>query len=154
MNIVDSLIGAIEGWSHGPLETLFTLATLLPSLAVTARRLHDIGKTGWWQLAWLVIPLVAWITSGIMFLIGIAIAFGKTDASGGWSFDDDDIVWENAGQALAFLPAAIMILAALLITLAVIVWAVVWTVRQGEPGPNRHGSDPRALEAPELPEAA
>ena len=27
-----------------------SLALLLPALAVGARRLHDIGRTGWWQL--------------------------------------------------------------------------------------------------------
>ena len=42
------------------LSSLFSLATLLPSLAVTARRLHDIGRSGWWQLVAL-IPLVGWI---------------------------------------------------------------------------------------------
>ena len=29
---------------------LYSLAVLIPSLAVGARRLHDIGKSGWWQL--------------------------------------------------------------------------------------------------------
>ncbi|SJM38125.1 Inner membrane protein YhaI [Psychrobacter pasteurii] len=29
---------------------LFVLALLLPMLAVTVRRLHDIGKSGWWIL--------------------------------------------------------------------------------------------------------
>ena len=29
---------------------LVSLAFLLPALAVGARRLHDIGKSGWWQL--------------------------------------------------------------------------------------------------------
>ncbi|TGL61295.1 DUF805 domain-containing protein [Leptospira ognonensis] len=29
---------------------VFSLAILLPSLAVGARRLHDTGKSGWWQL--------------------------------------------------------------------------------------------------------
>ncbi len=28
--------------------TLYFLATLLPTLAVTVRRLHDMGKSGWW----------------------------------------------------------------------------------------------------------
>lgn len=32
------------------LQTVFGLAMLIPSLAVGARRLHDIGKSGWWQL--------------------------------------------------------------------------------------------------------
>jgi uncharacterized membrane protein YhaH (DUF805 family) len=29
---------------------LISLALLLPALAVGTRRLHDIGKSGWWQL--------------------------------------------------------------------------------------------------------
>ena len=29
---------------------LTSLALLLPALAVGTRRLHDIGKSGWWQL--------------------------------------------------------------------------------------------------------
>ena len=33
------------------------IALLLPTLAVGARRLHDIGRTGWWQLIGL-IPLI------------------------------------------------------------------------------------------------
>ncbi len=32
------------------LNGLVNLGLLLPSLAVGARRLHDIGKSGWWQL--------------------------------------------------------------------------------------------------------
>ena len=35
---------------------LFYLAVLLPDLAVGARRLHDTGKSGWWQLL-LIVPL-------------------------------------------------------------------------------------------------
>ncbi|MHB1199864.1 MAG: DUF805 domain-containing protein [Polaromonas sp.] len=30
--------------------SLVNLALLLPALAVGSRRLHDIGRTGWWQL--------------------------------------------------------------------------------------------------------
>lgn len=36
---------------------IFALALLVPSIAVGARRLHDIGKSGWWQLISL-IPVV------------------------------------------------------------------------------------------------
>ena len=39
------------------LTSLYSLAVLLPSLAVGARRLHDTGKSGWWLLLSL-IPLV------------------------------------------------------------------------------------------------
>jgi uncharacterized membrane protein YhaH (DUF805 family) len=39
---------------------LANLALLLPSIAVGARRLHDMGKSGWFQLVWL-IPLIGWV---------------------------------------------------------------------------------------------
>jgi uncharacterized membrane protein YhaH (DUF805 family) len=38
---------------------LAILATLLPSLAVSARRLHDIDRSGWWAL--LLLTLVGYI---------------------------------------------------------------------------------------------
>jgi uncharacterized membrane protein YhaH (DUF805 family) len=34
----------------GLLSGLYSLAVLLPSIAVTIRRLHDTGRTGWWFL--------------------------------------------------------------------------------------------------------
>ena len=37
----------------GILEGITSLVLLVPSLAVGARRLHDINRTGWWQLGWL-----------------------------------------------------------------------------------------------------
>jgi uncharacterized membrane protein YhaH (DUF805 family) len=43
---------------------LFILALLFPTLAVSARRLHDTGRSGWWQLLWWCIPvigLLVWI---------------------------------------------------------------------------------------------
>jgi uncharacterized membrane protein YhaH (DUF805 family) len=42
------------------LSGLFSLATFLPGIAVTARRLHDTDRSGWLQLLWL-IPIVGWI---------------------------------------------------------------------------------------------
>lgn len=38
------------GSQISPLNSIASLVTLLPSLAVGARRLHDIDRTGWWQL--------------------------------------------------------------------------------------------------------
>ncbi|MFF0090297.1 DUF805 domain-containing protein [Streptomyces canus] len=43
------------------LPIIFYVAILLPSLAVTVRRLHDTGRSGWWILFGLV-PLVGGIT--------------------------------------------------------------------------------------------
>ena len=52
--------GVSFGVSLGILSGLYSLAVLLPSLAVSVRRLHDTGRTGWWLLISLV-PFVGWI---------------------------------------------------------------------------------------------
>lgn len=68
------VIGAIFGGGHmttggggmnmhyegGLVANLWSLANLLPGLAVAVRRLHDIDRSGWWLLIGL-IPLVGWI---------------------------------------------------------------------------------------------
>jgi uncharacterized membrane protein YhaH (DUF805 family) len=42
------------------LSAAFSIATFLPGIAVTARRLHDTDRSGWLQLLWL-IPIIGWI---------------------------------------------------------------------------------------------
>ena len=51
------IVGGIvlKDWLAG----LVNLALFLPGLAVFTRRLHDIGKSGWYQLLWF-IPLIGW----------------------------------------------------------------------------------------------
>lgn len=48
--------GASEGlpWysQNGTLSSIYSLAVLIPSIAVSIRRLHDIGKSGW-NLLWI-----------------------------------------------------------------------------------------------------
>ena len=41
---------AIFGDGKPVVQGLFGLATLIPYLAVGARRLHDTDRSGWWQL--------------------------------------------------------------------------------------------------------
>ncbi|WP_265950038.1 DUF805 domain-containing protein [Dechloromonas sp. A34] len=49
----------VTGVISDKLSALFSLAVLLPGLAVGARRLHDIDKSGWLQLLYF-IPLLGW----------------------------------------------------------------------------------------------
>ena len=34
----------------GPIGTMISIAIFLPEIAVGARRLHDVNRSGWWQL--------------------------------------------------------------------------------------------------------
>lgn len=53
--------------SHSTISMLFTLATFFPWLTVSCRRLHDIGRSGWWLL--LGFTLIGIIPLIIMVLI-------------------------------------------------------------------------------------
>ena len=61
-----AVIGAIVGAILGNLSFIWSLAVLVPGIAITVRRLHDIGKSGWWYLINL-IPLVGQIIVLIWF---------------------------------------------------------------------------------------
>jgi uncharacterized membrane protein YhaH (DUF805 family) len=54
---VDTFIGMSAGGGIGILTLIYSLAMLIPTLAVTVRRLHDTAHSGWWILIELV-PLV------------------------------------------------------------------------------------------------
>ncbi|MGY0217603.1 DUF805 domain-containing protein [Endozoicomonadaceae bacterium StTr2] len=62
-------IGFVEGLlgSPGVLSLVYSLAILIPSIAVTVRRLHDTERSGWWVLISF-IPLIGTIVL-LIFLV-------------------------------------------------------------------------------------
>lgn len=51
---------------------LYTLAIIVPNIAVTIRRFHDRDMSGWWYLGFIVlglVPLVGWIASIVQLVI-------------------------------------------------------------------------------------
>ena len=44
----------------GLASTILALLFLIPTISAGSRRLHDIGKSGWWQLLWF-IPIIGWV---------------------------------------------------------------------------------------------
>jgi len=68
--VIDYMMGTVEPTSgYGVLGGVFALGTLIPYLAVGARRLHDIGRTGWW---WLIgfVPIIGTIVLIVFFAKG------------------------------------------------------------------------------------
>lgn len=69
-NIIFSIVaGALDTTlgTWGAIGGLYALAILVPSLAVSVRRLHDIGKSGWMLLIAL-IPVI-----GVIWLLVLLI---------------------------------------------------------------------------------
>ena len=58
--IAGVLVSVTNVTAFAYLGSIYNLAVLIPGLAVFFRRLHDIGKSGWW---WLLafIPFIGWI---------------------------------------------------------------------------------------------
>ena len=72
ISIIESVIGLnrmVMG-VYGPLMILLWLATLVPQIAVSVRRLHDTNRSGWWLLV-VVIPYAI-----LGFTMGQAAASG------------------------------------------------------------------------------
>ena len=54
------VVSVVLGIFSQALQGIAGLVLLLPALGVSARRLHDIGKSGWFLLLWFV-PLIGWV---------------------------------------------------------------------------------------------
>ena len=61
-SVWDASMGDTSG--NGVMYWLAVIATFFPTIAVASRRLHDVNKSGWWQLIAItvigLIPLIIW----------------------------------------------------------------------------------------------
>lgn len=60
LSIIDGILGLSVGGAEagmGILSLVYALGVIIPSIAVTVRRLHDIDKSGWWFLI-VFIPII------------------------------------------------------------------------------------------------
>ncbi|GGF34925.1 DUF805 domain-containing protein [Echinicola rosea] len=75
--MLDNLLGLtfVENIPYGFIYTIYALAVFIPGLAVTVRRLHDIGKSGWMYLI-ILIPLV-----GAVWLLVLLVSEGGHGAN-------------------------------------------------------------------------
>ena len=73
MFILSFIVGVVGGMIFGTnesgtniLTSIWSLITLIPGIALDVRRLHDVGKSGWWLLISFV-PIVGFILLLIWF---------------------------------------------------------------------------------------
>lgn len=105
---------------YGVFYLLVALFLFLPQLAVSARRLHDTGRTSKWLL-WNYLALLVWAVAALV-LSGLSAFAGGRDASA-WF-----LIVLCGGCVLFF------------------IWEIVflvWFCLPGTPGENRYGPDPK-----------
>lgn len=65
--IIDTMMLGYPAEETGPINLIFNVVVFLPGLAVGARRLHDIDRSGWWQLIYFtvigIILLIVWFAT-------------------------------------------------------------------------------------------
>lgn len=67
--IIEGMFFGFDDTDPSPISTVFSLATFIPTIAVTIRRLHDVDRSGWWQIA----PIGLILITGIMAAIEAVI---------------------------------------------------------------------------------
>jgi len=65
-NIVAAITDAILG-TGSIVMIIFAVGVIIPGLAVSVRRLHDIGRTGWWLLIG-ILPLIGAIVLLVFYI--------------------------------------------------------------------------------------
>ncbi|WXU00491.1 MAG: Inner membrane protein YhaI [Catillopecten margaritatus gill symbiont] len=64
--VIDHALGLAEE-SIGLFSGIFIFVSVLPSISVFVRRLHDVGKSGWWYFVYL-IPIIGLVVLIFTFL--------------------------------------------------------------------------------------
>ncbi len=76
MGIIDRVIGSVMQMDNfGFFGVIYALFIMIPSIAVTVRRLHDSGRVGWWTLIAFV-PII-----GILVLLYFLIQDSEEDSN-------------------------------------------------------------------------
>ena len=62
LSILDTVIfgSSSNDFGYGVLGGIWILITFIPGIMVHIRRMHDIGKSGW-NILWWLLPLVGWV---------------------------------------------------------------------------------------------
>lgn len=121
LGFIDELLGlklpGTEGFGdNGVLGGLFSLVTLVPSITVAVRRLHDTDRSGWWL--WLPVGV---IVVAIIGLVGVAAG---DDGGTGLGIG----VWVMIALGLGSFGVLL-----------------VFLCLDGTRGPNRFGDDPKGV---------
>lgn len=127
---VISFIGNLINFTY--LSTIYSIFIFLPSLAVAVRRLHDIGKSGWWIL-WLRIIEVVGFTVGFLFVLaGMFMAVLGLQGE-----------FNTIGNITATGTGLVVGVLGLVIAGVALIIELVFMLTNGDKGENEYGLDPK-----------
>jgi uncharacterized membrane protein YhaH (DUF805 family) len=132
-SVVDAALNIPFQNEIGIVGMVTSLAFLIPSLAVTARRLHDTGRTGWWMLL-PVGPLLGIMVTSVASIFAIVLI----------AFEAEHTAAPAADQAprLGGVMVVLLLVFALL-TIAAFITLLVFLCLDSDPGPNKYGTSPK-----------
>ena len=125
VSIVVIIVEAILGLPYdgtGPISLVLSLAIFFPGLAVTFRRLHDTGRSGWWIGGFYLGVIIFGIIIGAMAVGAVASGSGDT------------AVMASLGVF------------AIIGGLAIIIYSIallIFLCQDSHPGPNKYGPNPK-----------
>lgn len=108
-------------------STIYGIAIFLPVLSLTFRRLHDVGRSGWWIISECIVAAVMMISLCSAVIAGII----NNSLRMGFGFVDAGMI------SLALFG---LLLAIVCCSIQIIVF--VFTLLKGQTGPNKYGEAP------------
>ena len=111
----------------------FFLYLCIASFAVSTRRLHDIGRSGWWYGATLIFGVVwaIWVVVKIFSIVN--------------GMDVDHIDVESDVFVLTVLKEMIDVILAYILYLGYSIVLLVWYCKDSQPGANKYGENPKGI---------
>ncbi len=122
-------VGVVAGWIP-ILGGLISLALIWPNLAISVKRLHDMGKSGWL----VAIPFVVSFVAGIVAVATVGISAITNSAA--LEREEPAAIFALIGPAIGFVALIC------LVNLGFLLWI---GLSEGQRGDNRFGPNPKGL---------
>lgn len=123
-------IKEVIGIDLGFLWAVYSITLLIPNLAVSARRLHDTNRSGWWQLLTIITGL---IISGLVITLVYLLCFYAV-----WGADMRGFSIFREEKLLS-----VLLFVSIICHIAAEILLLVWYCRDSQQGVNRFGPNPK-----------
>ena len=125
-------IKEVIGIDLGFLRFVCPIALFIPNLAVSARRLHDTNRSGWWQLLTIITGLIMYgFVMTFAYLLCLYVIWGE-DMRGFTIFREEKLL-------------SVLLFVSIICHIAAEILLLVWYCTDSQPGANQYGSNPKEM---------